>query len=109
VPHCIIEHSNNFESSALIAAVFKGAQQSQLFEDSDIKTRTIAFEYYQAGLLSQPFVHVTTKILSGRNLAQRQMLSQSILAQLESLKMLAVSLTVEVVEIEKASYAKVVI
>jgi len=109
VPHCIIEHSNNFEPSALITAVFKGAQQSKLFEDSDIKTRTITFEHYQTGLQSQSFVHVTTKILSGRNLAQRQMLSQLILVQLESLNMLAVSLTVEVVEIEKASYAKVVV
>ncbi|ROR98001.1 5-carboxymethyl-2-hydroxymuconate isomerase [Sinobacterium caligoides] len=108
MPHCIIEHSKNLEPAKLIDAVYQGARKSNLFEDDDIKSRTMGFDYYQSGSTKNSFVHVTTKILSGRNLEQRAMLSRSILSELESLNIQSTSLTVEVVEIERTSYAKVV-
>lgn len=108
MPHCIIEHSKNLEPSKLIDAVYQGARKSQLFENDDIKTRTIGFDNYQSGSVKSSFVHVTTKNLSGRNLEQRSMLSQLILSELESLSFISTSLTIEVVEIERESYAKVV-
>ena len=109
MPHCIIEHSDDLDSQQLISAVFEGTLASGLFSEQDIKTRTQAFAHYQSARSRQSFVHVTTKILDGRNLQQRSMLSQAILDQLQQLQLAAVSLTVEVLEIEKASYAKVVL
>lgn len=88
--------------------MYQGTLASDLFEPQDIKTRTQSFSEYQAGEVKESFVHITAKILSGRNLEQRRALSQSILSQLESLNLCRISLTVEVVEIEKESYAKVV-
>ena len=109
MPHCIIEHSDDLDQQQLINAVFEGTLASGLFEEQDIKTRTLSFTHYQSARSRQSFVHVTSKLLDGRSLEQRSILSQAILDQLQQLQLSAVSLTVEVLEIEKASYAKVVL
>ena len=108
MPHCIIEYSQDIEAkpTSLINAVFQGALKSQLFEENHIKTRTIAFDNYQVGALKESFIHVTARILSGRTVEQRSMLSQSILTTLAELNLSSVTMTVEVVEMERDSYAK---
>lgn len=111
MPHCIIEYSNEIEKSVepaqLINAVYQGALKSGLFKDEDIKTRSIAFDSYQAGSIKKAFVHVTVKILSGRNIEQKKTLSNLILSQLKTIDFPSTLVTVEVVEIEKESYARV--
>ncbi len=113
MPHCIVEYSNEIEKSVeptqLINAVYQGALKSDLFEDEDIKTRSIAFENYQSGSIKKAFVHVTVKILSGRNSEQKKKLANLILSQLRMIDFPSTLLTVEVVEIEKESYAKAMI
>lgn len=112
MPHCIIEYSqglqNTLKPSQLISAVYNGTFTSGLFEGDDIKTRVMCFDDYQSGSVKANFVHVVAKILSGRSLVQRNNLSHSILAELKMLNCCATSLTVEVIEIERESYAKVV-
>ena len=112
MPHCLIEYSaqlnNTLKPAQLISAVYNGAFNAELFESNDIKTRVICFDDYQSGSVKANFVHVTAKILSGRSLAQRNMLSHAILAELKMLNCPSTSLTVEVVEIERESYAKVI-
>ncbi len=109
VPHCIIEHSQTLMANSLLDAVHQVAINSALFQSDDIKSRAIAYEHYFSAKQGQNFVHVTVKILSGRELAQRSHLSEMILQALRQLNLTAVSLTVEVVEIERASYAKLVV
>ena len=110
MPHCIIEYSQELEEqvepSALLSSVYHGALESELFSENDIKVRALAFNHFTTGNLRQNFVHVTVKILSGRNLEQRKKLTQLILAKLNELFSNAISLTVEITEIEKESYAK---
>ena len=112
MPHCIIEYSQELKNKVipkqLMGSVFAGAFNSKLFEADDIKTRIIPFQHYLSGGHKQNFVHVTLKILSGRNLEQRKALSNSVLAELNKIISTSVSLTVEVIEIEKESYSKVV-
>ncbi|GAA0817539.1 5-carboxymethyl-2-hydroxymuconate Delta-isomerase [Colwellia sp. D2M02] len=112
MPHCIIEYSAPLHAvlkpSQLISAVYNGAFNSELFENSEIKTRVIPFDNYQSGSVKVNFIHVVTKILSGRTLAQRKLLSQTILAELKMLNLSKTSLTVEIVEMERDSYAKVI-
>ena len=38
MPHCIIEYSNGLDDSNLIDSVHKGALNSQLFAENDIKS-----------------------------------------------------------------------
>lgn len=106
MPHCIVEHSPNLDSSLLLTAVCQGAVDSALFEVTDIKTRASAFEHYQTNAPQKDFVHVVVKILSGRSLDQQIELSQSVLSQLKALNLIATSLTVEIVEMQRESYAK---
>lgn len=113
MPHCIIEYSREIEKSVeparLINAVYQGALKSGLFIEDHIKTRSMAFDSYQSGSIKKAFVHVTAKILSGRNSEQKKTLSNSILSQLKTIDFPPTSLTVEVVDLHKESYAKVVI
>lgn len=112
MPHCIIEYSEDLESTVspetLINSVYMGALNSQLFSADDIKTRSISFKHFTSGAVKQNFIHVAVKILSGRTLEQRSLVSSSVLKELNTLPLISISLTVEVIEIEKESYSKVV-
>ncbi|MGB0467090.1 MAG: 5-carboxymethyl-2-hydroxymuconate Delta-isomerase [Pontibacterium sp.] len=110
MPHCIIEYSKEIEAqfapSVLIEAVYQAALESELFDGPDIKVRALAYTNHQSGGRKSDFVHVSLRILSGRNEAQRKHLSQSVLAHLRLLKLKEISLTVEVLDIDRSSYAK---
>jgi 5-carboxymethyl-2-hydroxymuconate isomerase len=112
MPHCIIEYSKNIEPSTgvleLVASVYQGALASALFTPEDIKCRAIPYVDYQAGGDALSFIHVVLKILQGRNASQKADLSRHVLAALEALPLTQISLTVEVVDIEVASYQKTV-
>ena len=115
MPHCIIEHSSSIDSNTLIPLVFNASMESSLFEKdgSDIKVRVVPFTHYQTGVLQSAttqadFIHVTMRILSGRNTKQKLMLSKLVLESLSTLSLKGCSTSVEVVDIDRASYSKVV-
>ena len=68
----------------------------------------MAFEDYRVGNSSKGFVHVEMKILSGRNQAQKQSLSQLVLNRLQQLSLSECSITVEIIDMDRDSYAKAV-
>ncbi len=113
VPHCIVEYSSGLEERVSplmrVVEVFQGALDSDLFNVHDIKSRAIAYENHKAGSGVSDFVHVTVKILSGRTAQQRGMLSATLLSRLKGLNLLSVSLSVEVVDMERETYANVVL
>ncbi len=106
MPHCIIEHSDNFDAQVkqLMNSVFEGAAASGLFNASDIKTRALSFNHYQVGNKTSPFIHVAAKILSGRTDQQKHKLSTEILNKIEALQLTEHILTIEVVDIHRASH-----
>ncbi|UYV20423.1 5-carboxymethyl-2-hydroxymuconate Delta-isomerase [Halomonas qaidamensis] len=110
MPHCIVEHSASLDGELILPLVFSGAMKSALFETdgSDIKVRSIAYQNYLTGQEKSDFIHVILKILSGRTSDQKHMLSTAVLTQLQELELHDCSLTVEVIDIERASYSKLV-
>ena len=110
MPHCVIEHSAKFDSDMVMAKVFEGAFQSRLFEadGSDIKVRARVFEHFLTGNTKADFIHVSLNILSGRSAAQKAHLSETVLKQLAVLAIAPSSISVEVVDIDRASYRKLV-
>ncbi|TWX49154.1 5-carboxymethyl-2-hydroxymuconate Delta-isomerase [Colwellia hornerae] len=118
MPHCIIEYSQELNETltvkALMSAVFLAATESTLFSPSDIKIRAMAFNDFYAqtpnGVHNNPqrFIHVCCKILSGRTGKQRQQLSQLVLEHLNRFAIQSVSISVEIVDIERDSYNKCV-
>ena len=111
MPHCIIEHSSTIDAEQLNNKVFLGALNSELFEADgrDIKVRSIAYENYQTGTEKEDFIHVTVRILSGRSDTDKAMLSETVMTQLLSLSLSSASITVEVVDMDRHGYAKVVV
>ncbi len=113
MPHCIIEYSKDLEKDIspqnMIDKTYQGALNTNLFISSDIKTRTIAFDHYQTGNLKENFIHINIKILSGRTVEQRKILSNSVLDQFNDIQIQPISISVEISELEKESYSKTVI
>lgn len=111
MPHCIIEHSSDIDGKSLVSTVYQGALASNLFESqgSDIKVRALPYSNFKTGNVEISFVHVTLKILSGRSVEQKTNLSQLVLEQLKSLEMINCSISVEVVDIDRVSYSKVIV
>ncbi len=108
MPHCIIEHSPNIPPEGLMHAVFNGALHSQFFlpDGADIKVRAMAYSNFKLGDGKASFVHVVVKILAGRTDEQKQRLSQEIIKKLSGLGHQGISITVEVVDMERQSYQK---
>lgn len=110
MPHCIIEYAKPLEAQlnpiTLVKAVYEGAYNSELFEGPDIKTRAIAYDEYLTGADKTAFIHVVVKILKGRTDEQKLKLSSEIIKKLTALALSEISITVEIVDMEKDSYAK---
>ncbi|CAH6898562.1 5-carboxymethyl-2-hydroxymuconate isomerase [Vibrio chagasii] len=111
MPHCIIEHSSTINAEQLNKEVFLGALNSELFEADgrDIKVRSIAYENYQTGTEKEDFIHVTVRILSGRSDTDKATLSETVMTQLLALSLSRASITVEVLDMDRNSYGKVVV
>ncbi len=112
MPHLVIEYGQGLspavKAEALIEAVYQAALASALFQPDAIKVRATGFDHYRTGKDATPFIHVTARILSGRTEEQKRGLSAAILNKLQGLSLGPVSLTVEVVDMHRASYAKAV-
>jgi len=110
LPHCIIEYSASLidvvTPQTIIERVHQAALSSELFSSDDIKIRALAFRDYSLSDGSQQFIHITLRILSGRSDEQKNSLSQRVLNQLLQLELSSISLTVEVCDIDRTSYAK---
>lgn len=112
MPHMLVEYTRGLDrfttAADIVEAVYQGASKSELFNPQFIKTRALGYEAYQSGDTQNPFLHVTAKILSGRTAEQKQRLSGAILAELKALigAVAPLTVTVEVVDIEKESHAQ---
>ncbi len=113
MPHCVIEYSKTLDSivkrGVIVEAVHSGAVKSGLFEASHIRTRATVYEDYVIGYPVNDFIHVTLKILSGRNQQQKKGLTDLVLSELEKIGLTSISLTVEVIDIERDTYARKII
>ena len=87
MPHIIIEHSSNISKSSVqslqkdIQNIMQEIAQGN-FEVNQCKCRSFSFDEYLVGELDQEnssFMHITIKILTGRNLEVRKELGQKVM------------------------------
>lgn len=113
MPHCIIEYSKTLnrlvEARQLVEVVHKGVLESGLFEASHIRVRACMYEEHVIGYPVNDFIHVTLKILCGRNQQQKKNLTERVLDELDSIGLTSISLTVEVVDIERETYSRKIV
>ena len=113
MPHCIIEYAKEVENAISPANLLKIAHQGTFntgfFDKKAIKSRAIPFKHYLVGGEKLNFIHITIRILAGRTEEQRGTISNSVLEELKKTGLSSISFTVEICEIDKESYAKLVI
>lgn len=114
MPHLTIEHSSNLATAitpALLRAVNHALLGTGQFEEADIKTRTLAFDSFAVGTADSPrgFVAARLAILSGRSGDIKHDVANVLLEALGSLISaggLELQISVEIVDIDRDSYAK---
>ncbi|MBL1260777.1 MAG: 5-carboxymethyl-2-hydroxymuconate Delta-isomerase [Thiotrichaceae bacterium] len=113
MPHFIIEYSEMIATEvqipALLDAVHAAALSSELFPESHIKTRVIPVKFYRVGGGGHSFIHAQLRMKFGRSDAQKRALSHSVLAAIKNQRWPADVVTVEVVDMDVASYAKYIL
>lgn len=111
MPHLILECSESLQNAVDIHnAMHEGRQvlvASEQFKPGDIKVRCLVVSDY---LLSEPytdFLHVTLKLLNGRDISVRAQLSDSLFSCFHSLiDATTTQLSVDLVEMTKETYRK---
>ncbi|TNF34352.1 MAG: 5-carboxymethyl-2-hydroxymuconate Delta-isomerase [Gammaproteobacteria bacterium] len=110
MPHAIIEYAQVMQLEdklpAMLQVVHQAMVATNLFDETHIKLRAMPVKHYLVAGENSAFVHVQLRIHTGRDQAQKKQLSVAVLdALLEQHWPISV-ITVEVVEMDRGSYAK---
>ncbi len=118
MPHIVIEYTPNLTNlpfdKMLSAVTRRLAESREVQDEADLKARVVCADHFRVGLADsrRGFIHVTIRIMSGRNEQAKQDFSQRVAdGMLEHMpkfdEEMTVHLSVEVVDIDRASYRKV--
>ena len=110
MPHLVIEYPQDrlevVQVEGLLDAVNDAAVATELFKVSHIRVRAIPQAHYRAGGRKEPFIHVQCRIHAGRTEEQKKQLSEAVLGAIREQGLAVKVITVEVLEMDGASYAK---
>ncbi|WP_343594505.1 5-carboxymethyl-2-hydroxymuconate Delta-isomerase [Acinetobacter sp.] len=116
MPHLIVDYSRNIHNlgqEKLLKHLNQALITTGLFIASDLKSRMFKDDVFVIGDNddSQAYIHARLFILAGRSEAEREKLKDSLFTALKNFKgyeayTLNVQLSVELVEIPTANYAK---
>ncbi|RQO76977.1 5-carboxymethyl-2-hydroxymuconate isomerase [Aquitalea sp. FJL05] len=115
MPQIIMQYSKGLQLDvpATLLAINQTLLASGQFQAVDIKSRAIPLDCWLTGTEpgAHPFVHLQLHILTGRDLATRQQLSSSLLPVLQQQVSgpSGTQLCVEICQMEKESYSKLVL
>lgn len=108
MPHLVIEHSPEIadDMPALCQAVFDAACGCTTFPDPKaVKVRSRLCSNHTGGT-GDGFAHTTVRMLAGRTDDLKSEVTAAVLAAMQTALPTTASLTVEVVDMHVASYAK---
>ncbi|HEX5393992.1 MAG TPA: 5-carboxymethyl-2-hydroxymuconate Delta-isomerase [Rhodocyclaceae bacterium] len=120
MPHLTIEYTSNiqgFNASETLAAMNAILIASGECEEVDVKSRTLRLDDFQIGgnaATARGFVHGELALLSGRSAETKKRLSDELMRGLQKLaehwsKDLHIQLSVEIRDMDRASYGKAAI
>ncbi|WP_242698783.1 5-carboxymethyl-2-hydroxymuconate Delta-isomerase [Alteromonas sp. 5E99-2] len=108
VPNFIIEYSESLteqvSEETLMDKVFEGAKASGHFPPEAIKIRLEPRKGYRLHDKQKDFLHVHAHILSGRTDEQKTEISTATITPLKTLSLESVFVSVEIVDIHRASF-----
>ena len=110
MPHIIVEFSagqtNDDPVESMLDALHRSVAETGLFDEGHIRVRAIPVSFYRTAGKREHFIHAQCRIHDGRDVTQKRSLSEAVLATLKEQGWAATVITVEVVELDRASYAK---
>lgn len=110
MPHiridCSEELFNDSEIKCLVEKVHQAVIASGLFKTERVKTRCFPARYYCVGEGGKSYIHVDIRIRPGRDVAQKGLLSNSVLNTISQSRPLSDVVTVEVNEIDMGAYKR---
>ncbi|WP_109313405.1 5-carboxymethyl-2-hydroxymuconate Delta-isomerase [Ruegeria sp. AU67] len=110
MPHVTLEFSKGIEQvhdiQKICDQLFAVLAEHPEFDAETIKIRAKPVEYYRLGTDPQSFVHATLLLMQGRDEATRSELTVAILEVLSAALPEVGSITVQDVQMNRASYAK---
>ncbi|RZI59637.1 MAG: 5-carboxymethyl-2-hydroxymuconate Delta-isomerase [Rubrivivax sp.] len=118
MPHFVLHHSANLSDldvNRCLAAVNAALAKSGHFEEIDIKSRAFQAEEFLVGVEARgrAFVAGTLSVLTGRSDERRREMGEialrALVASVPPKSELHIQVSVEVVEIQRETYAKAVI
>ncbi|MEM6308096.1 MAG: 5-carboxymethyl-2-hydroxymuconate isomerase [Pseudomonadota bacterium] len=108
MPHLIIQHTQKTASQMpdVCQAVFDAAAGCATFPDATaIKVRSVLCANHTGGT-GDDFAHVTVRLLDGRSDTEKADVSAAIMVALDRHLPTTANLTVEIVDMHRASYQK---
>lgn len=114
MPNLVLEYSNSVEERINVPGLLEDLHQvainSGLFEIASIKSRTLRCHHWLIGGEgdSVDFIHVNFDLLSGRTEEQKRELSRQLMVVLQETASHVRSLTVNIRDMDKDSFQKVV-
>lgn len=114
MPHLVMEYSNSVDErvnvQGLLEDLHHAAIQSGLFDAPSLKSRSLRYHNWIVGNEgdSADFVHITFELLDGRTPEQKRDLSRLLMTVLQAQAGHIASLTVNVRDMDKHSFQKVV-
>ena len=111
MPHIIVEYAGHLDEThcmtGMCQALFDAAAASGVFPDVNaIKVRAVPCPFSRIGTEPQSFAHVTIRLLAGRDDDVKADLTRTILAALDTVLTDVGSLSVDIKDIDTATYAK---
>jgi len=110
MPHIIVEYAHSIlsddEALNILKSLHLACVDSDLFDESHIKTRAYPFFLGTLAGGHEPYLHIQVRILSGRCAADKKRLSESMINSLTHLKIKAAVVTLEVIDMDRDSYVK---
>ncbi|USD65467.1 5-carboxymethyl-2-hydroxymuconate Delta-isomerase [Vibrio sp. SCSIO 43136] len=113
MPNLVLEYSNSVEQrvnvQGLLEDLHQVAMESGLFDIASIKSRALRCHHWLIGDKedSEDFIHISFELLSGRTEEQKRDLSRQLMAVLQQQADSIHSLTVNVRDMDRSCFQKV--
>lgn len=108
MPHFVMDCSADIlkthNEEYILEQVHLVANDTGLFEESDIKVRLNPFKKYIVGNKREAFIHIFANIMEGRTTEQKSALSRAVVAKLIELFPEVPNIAMNINDFEKATY-----
>ena len=84
--------------------VYNIAESTKLFADGDVKVRMNTFKHYNNGNTNDDFIFIFAHMMEGRSTEQKSDLSKKIISRLKSILPDVRLMSMNISDIEKATY-----